>query len=192
MKPTLKLGSTGPYVKLAKQAVNHWNAKDGNTSAVFGPWFRTLVKQFQTAHRIPATGVIGPATWKALEPHIAAVSKPVVPPVASLHPSLWDAYAEALRTPGLFSLGTYNPASTLPSGRPSDHSVYPAYAFDIGFDPDTGWANPVARWYAQKTILRPEVEYVILGDRINTKDGRGWRTYTAGGHMNHIHVSGIR
>jgi len=71
MKPTLRLGSTGPYVTVAKKAVNHWNAKDANTSPVFGIFFRALVKQFQTAHRIPATGVIGPATWKALEPHIA-------------------------------------------------------------------------------------------------------------------------
>jgi len=74
MKPTLKLGSTGLYVTVAKKAVNRWNAMDGNTSAVFGPWFMRLVKQFQTAHRIPATGVIGPRTWKALEPHIAAVT----------------------------------------------------------------------------------------------------------------------
>ena len=115
---------------------------------------------------------------------------PVAPPVASLHPSLWAAYAEALATPGLFSLGTYNPDSRLPSGLPSDHAVYPAYAFDIGFDPDIGWQHPVARPYAEKTARRYEVEYVILGDRIHI-DGV-WRTYRSGGHFNHVHVSGRR
>lgn len=195
--PTLKLGSTGKAVTAAKMGVHHWNAKKGNTTPLYGVFFRPLVKRFQTAHKIPASGVIGPATWKALLPHIPAAGKallpqkpPAPPPVASLHPSLWAAYAEALRTPGLFSLGTYNPASRLPSGRPSDHAVYPAYAFDIGFDPDTGWANPVARAYAEKTAKRLEVEYVILGDRIHI-DG-GWRTYRGGGHQNHVHVSGRR
>lgn len=199
--PTLKLGSTGKAVTAAKMGVNHWNAKKANTTPVFGVFFRTLVKQFQTTMGIPATGVIGPATWTKLLPYIPAAGlallpqkqpKPVEPllPVASLHPSLWAAYSDALTTKGLFSLGTYNPASRLPSGAPSDHAVYPAYAFDIGFDPDTGWANPVARAYAERTAKRLEVEYVILGDRIHINGA--WKTYTGGGHLNHIHVSGRR
>ena len=195
--PTIRLGSTGKAVTAAKMGVNHWDAKKSNTTPVYGIYFRLLVKQFQKAHKIPASGVIGPATWKALLPHIPAAGKallpqkpPAAPPVASLHPSLWAAYAEAMRTPGLFSLGTYNPRSRLPSGLPSDHAVYPAYAYDIGFDPDTGWSNPVARAYAEKTAKRPEVEYVILGNRIHINGS--WTAYSGGGHLNHIHVSGHR
>ena len=197
--PVLKPGSRGPAVKAAKMGVHAWNAKAGNTTALYGPFFRPLVKAFQAAHKLTADGVIGPSTWKALFPHLNAEArkllepKPVPPPpVASLHPSLWAAYHDALTTPGLFSLGTYNPDSRLPSGKRSDHAVWPAMAFDIGFDPDTGWAHPKARAYAEKTIKRAEVEYVILGNRINTKDERGWRPYTSGGHLNHVHVSGRR
>jgi len=198
--PTLRLGSTGKAVSIAKQGVHHWNAKKGNTTPFYGPFFLPLVKAFQKANAIPASGVIGPATWADLMRHLSASAKaqlpqrpaapPAVLPVASLHPSLWTAYSDALATRGLFSLGTYNPASRLPSGKPSDHAVYPAYAFDIGFDPDTGWYNPVARAYAERTARRSEVEYVILGDRIHI-DGY-WKTYTAGGHLNHVHVSGRR
>lgn len=196
--PVLRLGSRGPAVKAAKMGINRWNAKRGNTSPFYGVFFLPLVKAFKRDLRVgDTTGVIGPATWRALLPFIPPagkkllVPKPVAPPpVSSLHPSLWAAYDDAITTPGLFTLGTYNPASRLPSGRISDHAVYPAYAFDIGFDPDTGWNHPVARAFAERTAKRPEVEYVILGDRIHVEGS--WKAYTAGGHLNHVHVSGRR
>jgi len=70
--------------------------------------------------------------------------------------------------------------------------VYPAVAFDLGFTPYTGFDNDKARAYVLKVVQNPAVEYAILGDRIWTNDGRGWHTYSAGNHMNHVHVSGIR
>lgn len=88
--PTLKLGSTGPSVKAAKMGVNKWNAKKANTTPVYGPFFRPLVKRFQTAHNIPASGVIGQATWKALMPHLSAAAKALLPqqPVKPTIPNL--------------------------------------------------------------------------------------------------------
>lgn len=77
--PTLKLGSTGKAVVAAKLGVHHWNAKPGNTTPLYGIFFRPLVKQFQTAMRIPSSGVIGPATWAALLPHIPAEGKLMLP-----------------------------------------------------------------------------------------------------------------
>lgn len=77
--PVLKVGSRGPEVKAAKMGVHHWNAKPGNTTPVFGLFFRSLVKEFQTAQRIPASGVIGAATWKALMPFIPAEGKKLLP-----------------------------------------------------------------------------------------------------------------
>lgn len=171
----------------------------------YGIGKRTLAKKCAEKAGLPQYGVVGPALYAAMrdagaydqiaEARVQAYAdslapKPVVLPVASLHSSLWTAYSDALTTKGLFSLGTYNPASKLPSGLPSDHAVYPAYAFDIGFDPDTGWANPVARAYAERTAKRLEVEYVILGNKIHI-DG-AWKTYTGGGHLDHVHVSGRR
>lgn len=171
----------------------------------FGTGMKQLVRRIEAKAGMAVDGKAGPGVDRILRKSGAYDSvcdellreyadehppPPVVLPVASLHYSLWAAYSEALSTTGLFSLGTYNPKSTLPSGAPSDHAVYPAYAFDIGFDPDAGWANPVARSYAEKTVKRLEVEYLILGDRIHI-DG-GWKTYTGGGHFDHIHVSGRR
>ena len=77
--PVLKLGSRGPAVKAAKIAVNEWNAKKGNTTAVFGPFFRHLVKEFQKEHRIPQTGVVGVNTWKALAPFLTPAAKKLLP-----------------------------------------------------------------------------------------------------------------
>jgi hypothetical protein len=108
----------------------------------------------------------------------------------SLHKSLWEAYSIG-RLAGLTDLGTHNPASTLPGGGPSDHSVYPAYAFDLGFSPQTGQRNPTARAFFQRMINFPGVEYVILGDLIWSRE-RGTHSYTSGGHLNHVHVSGVR
>lgn len=168
------------------------------------------VKILQGANGIKATGNMGVETFDLLWREYAdAYAKwvyrtwtapkpkpiPAVEPLqgwASLHPSLHYLFSTG-RTMGLSDLGTYNPASNLPSGAPSDHSVYPAYAFDLGVDPDTGYANPVGRAFFQLCVGHPAVEYVILGDKIASRN-YGWalRTYSYGGHGNHAHVSGVR
>lgn len=126
-------------------------------------------------------------TWKPPPP-------PLVEPrqgFDSLHKSLWDIYSVGRRM-GMFDLGTWNPASTLPSGGPSDHSVYPAYAFDLGIDPDSGYAHPTGRAFFHICMTRPEVEYVILGNKIGFRRTGVIATYSDGGHSNHCHVSGNR
>jgi len=167
-----------------------------------------LAKRCALKAGLPQYGVGGPALEKALraagafdlranrllDEYAESIKPTLVEPdqgFASLHQSLWEAYSIGRRG-GLSDLGTFNPDSRLPSGRPSDHSVYPAYAFDLGFDPDTGWANEQARRVALALGGRPELEYVILGNRIWTNDGRGWHAYTSGGHFNHVHASGVR
>ncbi len=107
----------------------------------------------------------------------------------SLTPSLWDEYAMARTTISNWSdLGTYNPASLLPSGAPSDHAVFPAKAFDAGFSPATGWANESARAFFSQMIGREGIHYAILGDKIWSAE-QGLHEYTSGGHDNHVHVS---
>lgn len=109
----------------------------------------------------------------------------------SLHRSLWPIYSFG-RHAGLSDLGTHNPASRLPSGRPSDHAVLPAYACDLGIDPDTGWNHPAGRAVFMKAMADPGVEYVILGNRIGFRSSGSIRSYTSGGHLNHVHISGNR
>ena len=89
---------------------------------------------------------------------------------------------------GLTDLGTYNPKSTLPSGAKSDHAYYPSYAFDLGFSPQIGMRNGMAAAFFNSMISRPEVSYVICGDKIWSQTG-GLHSYTYGNHDNHVHVS---
>ncbi|MBA3745242.1 hypothetical protein [Sporichthya sp.] len=171
----------------------------------FGVFFVTDVKRLQELAGISQSGVIGPVTHDLIYDHMddlavrllkeyaASVRPRLVEPnqgFNSLHSSLWEAYTIGRRM-GLSDLGTYNPASRLPSGAPSDHAVNPAMAFDLGFSPGTGWNNITARAFAEKMAGRAETEYVILGDRIWSRD-RGWRRYSYGGHEGHVHCSGIR
>lgn len=218
---TLKIGCYGADVEGATRALlrclgddQGWRAFVAALPVVrrtFGVGKRTLTKRAQAKLGVYQTGWLGTATETKLrqagafddradvllEQYAASLTPKPLPLVepnqgfASLHRSLWAAYSVGRRA-GLTDLGTYNPASRLPSGAPSDHSVYPAYAFDLGFDPDTGWANEPARRVALALAGRPEIEYVILGNRIWTNDGRGWHDYTAGNHANHIHCSGRR
>ncbi len=216
---TLELGCRGKDVEGCSRALLRYLGDDAgwraHTTALpgvrqyFGTGKRVLTKRAQAKAGVPQSGLFGTTTEAKLRQAKAfdnfadglldeyAVSiRPKPPPFVeprqgfeSLHRSLWEAYSIGRRA-GLSDLGTFNPDSRLPSGRPSDHAVYPAFAFDLGFDPDTGWANEQARRVALALGGRPEIEYVILGNRIHI-DG-GWRSYSSGGHFNHLHASGRR
>ncbi len=109
----------------------------------------------------------------------------------SLEASLHDEYAMARSMISNWAdLGTYNPASLLPSGAPSDHAVYPAKAFDAGFSPATGWDNLSARAFFMQMIGRPGIHYAILGDKIWSAEQGLHQYFNASDHANHVHVSG--
>ena len=166
----------------------------------FGPLKKRQVAAAQRKLAMEVSGMIGPGAQSALTPYLDAYARglllePAKPKLVaptqgfgSLDRRLWDAYSFG-RGLGLSDLGTYNPASTLPGGGRSDHAYLPARAFDLGVEPDTGYRNPAGRKFFDEMIGRPEVEYVILGDRIWSRS-RGLRPYTAGNHANHAHVSG--
>lgn len=78
--PTLRvLQSYGDAVVAAKMGVNHWDARKRNVLPLYGIYFLPLVKEFQTANGIPASGVIGPRTWEALMPHLNAAARALLP-----------------------------------------------------------------------------------------------------------------
>ena len=167
----------------------------------------SAIKTLQMWYELKPTGNMGQFTFDVLWDHADDYSKwvyarwsaPVPKPKlvepdqgwSSLDKSLWEPFS-ICRLGGLSDLGTYNPASKLPSGAPSDHAVYPAFAFDCGIDPDTGWNNLKARALAVRVVAFPAVEYVILGNRIWSDWRKAWGAYYSGGHMNHMHVSGQR
>lgn len=114
---------------------------------------------------------------------------------ASLQPSLHLAYSMAMKR-SFTDLGTYNPASRLPSGAKSDHAYYPAWAFDLG---RPGWRGlwGFGYWAAKRladlyvaNAYALGIEYLIVGRRSWSRS-RGWQPYNADvSHDWHIHVSG--
>ncbi len=216
---TLKLGSKGKDVEGAKRTVYRFlkngklktlATKPASVRRTFGPFFLLDVYAARKQAGFARKPLIDEVFWNYMvkkgAPDALAIDlmnefRDALPPpkpklveprqgFASLHKSLWEAYSLG-RDMGLTDLGTYNPASTLPGGGKSDHAVYPALAFDLGFTPQIGQKHPTARAFFQQMIGRPEVEYVILGDLIWSR-GRGVHSYTSGGHLNHVHVSGNR
>lgn len=188
---------------------NFFPKPPGGFDDVYNKKTEDAIRIVQRWHDIPHSGQMGEATFDVLWTYADAYSRwvyriwsaPKPPPPDpiliepvqgwnSLHKSLWELFSIG-RGMDLSDLGTYNPSSTLPSGAPSDHAVWPAYAFDLGVDPDTGYANPVGRAFFNIAMHRPEVEYVILGDKICSRS-RGLHAYSGGGHQNHVHVSGNR
>lgn len=170
-----------------------WYRRTFNESKVL------LSRRAAMALELPPYGIVGPhlddallasgsydafALMLAKEYEDAHMPKLIEPRQGfqSLHRSLWSAYSIGISR-GFTDLGTY-------ADKPGDHGVWPSFAFDLGIEPDTGWQNLKARKYVLEISRRPEVEYVILGDRIYF--GTNWRGYSLGGHYNHIHVSGVR
>lgn len=216
---TLKTGLTGKDVHAHKRAVYRLlgegrlarlQTKPSAVQERFQKEFATEVGRAQKALKVPVSGIIAQRTHDALWPYFDARAKALMveyldeqlpPPLIeprqgfeSLHPSLHELFSIG-RSMGLSDLGTYNPGSKLPgSGAPSDHAVYPAFAFDLGIDPDTGYAHPVGRRFFDICRKDKRCEYVILGNRISNKkiEGGKVRPYTSGGHLNHVHCSGWR
>lgn len=109
----------------------------------------------------------------------------------SLVPSLWLAYSMG-RKRGFTDLGTY-------ARKPGDHGKYPSLAFDLGRKNrffNKGWNYLVARKLAKHYVKYHKelnINYVILGMRIWSRQRPYWHKLTTGdtSHMFHIHVSGI-
>ncbi len=209
LKRQLKGGESGTDVTMIQRALN--KAPSQTVIAVDGHYNTTTknrVRAFEIAHSLLVNdGRFVQQTLNALWTYFDAYGrmryrlyKPPVPPPPvpvliepkqgwnSLVKELWQDFSLG-RSMGLSDLGTYNPNSRLPSGAPSDHAMWPAYAFDLGFSPQTGMANPVANKFFNLMVGRPEVHYVICGTSIWSVE-EGLHSYTSGGHEGHVHTSG--
>lgn len=203
------------FVKRSLQKVetNFFPKPPGGFDDVYNAKVVEAMKILQRANHIQPTGNMGAETFDLLWREYADAyakwvyktwnaprPKPIPPdpiePIQgwnSLHSSLHDLFSLG-RGLKLSDLGTFNPSSTLPSGSPSDHALWPALAFDLGVEPDTGWANDVGRSFFYTCKSSAACGYVILGDRIwsRARAAEGIRHYSGGGHHNHVHVSGNR
>lgn len=64
--PTLRSGSSGPYVAFLQARLKDYGFDPGPVDGVFGPRTRDAVMSFQRAAGIAADGVVGPITWGVL------------------------------------------------------------------------------------------------------------------------------
>ncbi|MPW24503.1 LysM peptidoglycan-binding domain-containing protein [Alkalibaculum sp. M08DMB] len=64
---TLRIGSTGPNVKLIQSLLNRIGYPAGPIDGVFGEQTRSAVIAFQRDNRLTADGIVGPATWSLFE-----------------------------------------------------------------------------------------------------------------------------
>lgn len=71
---TWEIGSAGPCVQIIQRALNKWNRGSPIGSLLvdghFGNITERRVKAFQADNSLVNDGVVGPATWKALEPYL--------------------------------------------------------------------------------------------------------------------------
>ena len=79
--PTLREGSHGPAVQEMQDKLGQALTAGGpvTTDGRFGPTTSRRVRQFQRARGLAPDGVVGPATWTALEAAAAGVPAPVRP-----------------------------------------------------------------------------------------------------------------
>jgi peptidoglycan hydrolase-like protein with peptidoglycan-binding domain len=84
----LRRGDSGPVVRAIQQTVG--TTADGS----FGPVTAAAVSSWQTAHGIPASGVVTATTWRAMINPVVVVTKPVSTPT---HPELTRYKTQTLR-----------------------------------------------------------------------------------------------
>ncbi|MFE5942791.1 peptidoglycan-binding protein [Streptomyces sp. NPDC056480] len=65
--PLLRMGDSGPFVvRLQEDLTTHGYAV-GQVDGIFGPKTDAAVRQFQSDQGLVVDGIVGPATWTALE-----------------------------------------------------------------------------------------------------------------------------
>lgn len=204
-------GVTRAMIRFLKddQAWEAFNNASVTVRRNYGPAKVVFAKRCALQLGLPQLGWVGPMVESGLR-HANAFDAPAdrllieykqaLPPPAvhlveprqgwdSLARPLWEEYSYG-RSLGLSDLGTENSASRLPSGRPSDHAMHPAWAFDLGVSPQNGWSNVAGKKFFNWVVARPGIHYAILGTRIWSTE-LGLHVYTSGGHENHCHVSGL-
>ena len=67
VRPTIRQGDTGVYVRQLQQRLTELGFYNGAIDGNFGPGTTTAVKLFQSAAGLTADGVVGARTWTALD-----------------------------------------------------------------------------------------------------------------------------
>lgn len=68
--PTIKKGSTGSAVKTAQKNLSLRFYDPGPVDGIFGAKTESATKWYQSDHDLTADGIIGPQTWRGLDPPV--------------------------------------------------------------------------------------------------------------------------
>jgi len=182
----LELGDRGPAVAAVQRALGI------PAEGVFGPQTRKAVRAFQARHGLTVDGIVGPQTRVALKGHGvgggsgSGGGSASPQAVGSVDRRLWAELALARRM-GLTLRSAYRPGSIIAaSGGRSDHSYYPSRAIDVG-----GSAANMRR-FARAVAGMPGVDIVIYSPAGMWQAGVGWAgihsSTTRRDHVDHVHV----
>ena len=85
--PMLRMGSFGDAVKTLQSALNLW-PKSGTAplaaDGAFGPKTDGKVREFQSGNKLVPDGIVGPASWNALQPLVDQILTLAGPPKSDL------------------------------------------------------------------------------------------------------------
>lgn len=141
----LRRGDTGADVKLAQQALERAGYDPGSINGVFGYETERAVKRFQRVLGAKEDGIIGPVTWKYLEPFALEPDSGVLR--RGSRGSLVSLLQEALREAGFYTYAVDGLFGT------RTQSALMAFQKSVGLK-ETGVAN-AETWLA----IAPYIDY---------------------------------
>jgi peptidoglycan hydrolase-like protein with peptidoglycan-binding domain len=177
MRPTIRLGSTGPHVGVWQRIVG------ATVDERFGPGTERATRVWQAARGLHADGIVGAQSWAAAgEVHAPPARHDSVS--APCRAAIRDANA---RWPSRRKTSDGLLGDAAHQQRPSDHNT--GLAVDITHDPSGGCDGDEL---ARLAIDDPRVTYVIWNRHIynRARAAEGWRPYKGTNpHTLHCHIS---
>ena len=93
----LKLNSLGPIVEFLQNLLQQLGFYTGKIDGIFGNRTESAVKSFQKNFALTPDGIVGPATWRALQPYIDGALNFIVPTNISYSSSILEINIDTLK-----------------------------------------------------------------------------------------------
>ncbi len=160
-KPTLRIGSRNIYVKELQIKLDELGFYEGPADGIFGKNTETAVKAFQAAYGLNPDGVVGPATWRAIEEALPEYKPPQGNAYPTLRPGSNGEYVWLLQNK-LRQVGYYNGINDGFYGDSTEMAVR-EFQKDYGLTAD-GIVGPKTWVALDKAVANSEFEILSQGD----------------------------